>query len=479
MQDTASKKIRKLTLQEALEIAQTQSPDALNAKQLFRASYWEYKTFKGTYLPGVGISATIPDIQRVIQKYTNSSGLETYVPQQYTSYTANLSVTQKIGFTGGTVFIRSGLERTDNYYKDSTLTSYLSTPINIGYSQPIFQYNPYRWDRKIQPLIYDQAKRTYIENIEEINLTTINYFFNLLQAQIEVEISMTNLSNYDTLYRIAKGRYQLGKIAENDLLLLELNFLKAQAAVENADLALDNSLFKLKSFLRIKDTLHIELIPPVELNFIKVNPDIAVSEAKNNSSTALDFNKRLLEAARDLNRAKMEGRFDAELTAVFGYNQNASTIQNAYKSPLDQEQVSLGLNIPILDWGVARGKIKMAESQEEIVRNSVEQERIDFERNVYLKVIQLNMQKNQLRIAAKSDTVARKTYEVTKGRYLIGKVNSILDLNNAQIETDNSEKSYYYALQTFWRSYFELRKMTLFDFLTDRPIQFNFEDVKP
>ena len=89
------------------------------------------------------------------------------------------------------------------------------------------------------------------------------------------------------------------------------------------------------------------------------------------------------------------------------------------------------------------------------------------------------MQKNQLRIAAKSDTVARKTYEVTKGRYLIGKINSILDLNNAQIETDNSEKSYYYALQTFWRSYFELRKMTLFDFVRNEPIQFNFEDVRP
>jgi outer membrane protein TolC len=471
--------IRKLTLQEALIIAQSQSPDALNAKQMFRASYWQFKTFKGTYLPGVGISATIPDIQRVIQKYTNSNGLETYVPQQYTSYTANLAVTQKIGFTGGTIFIRSGLERTDNFYQDSTLTSYLSTPINIGYSQPIFQFNPFKWDRKIQPMMYDQAKRTYIENIEAINISTIDNFFNLLQAQIEVKISKTNLSNYDTLYRIAKGRYQLGKIAENDLLLLELNFLKAQAAVENADLAMDNALFRLKSFLRVKDTIHIELIPPANINFIKVNPDIAVTQAKNNSSISLDFNKRLLEAARDVNQAKMEGRFDAELTAVFGYNQNASTLQNAYKSPLDQEQVSLGLNIPILDWGVARGKIKMAESQEEIVRNSVEQERIDFERNVYLKVVQLNMQKNQVAIAAKSDTVAKKTYDVTKGRYLIGKINSILDLNNAQIETDNSQKSYYYSLQTFWRSYFELRKMTLYDFEINQPIQFNFEDVKP
>ena len=205
----------------------------------------------------------------------------------------------------------------------------------------------------------------------------------------------------------------------------------------------------------------------------------AVEEATKNSSAAEDFQRRLIEAARDVNFAKMDGRFDAKLTAVFGYNQTAPTLQKAYNSALDQEQVTLGLGIPILDWGVARGKIKMAESKQEIVKNSVEQEIIDFERNVYLKVIQFNMQKNQLRIAAKSDTVARKTYEVTKGRYLIGKINSILDLNNAQIETDNAEKSYYDGLQTYWRSFFELRKMTLFDFSLKEPLQFNFSDVKP
>jgi outer membrane protein TolC len=121
----------------------------------------------------------------------------------------------------------------------------------------------------------------------------------------------------------------------------------------------------------------------------------------------------------------------------------------------------------------------MAESQQEVVKNSVEQEMIDFERNVYLKVIQFNLQKKQLMIAAKSDTVARKTYEVTKNRYMIGKINSILDLNNAQIETDNSEKGYYATLENYWQNYFQLRKLTLYDFVRKQPIEFNFEDVRP
>ncbi len=470
---------RTLTLEDAIGIAMDQSPDALNSRQTFRASFWEYKSFKATNLPQLGLDATLPQFQRTISQQTDiNTGQQVFVPQQYISADANLSISQRIGFTGGSVFLRSGLEAVYNINDSSTIASFLSTPVNVGLSQPIFQYNSYKWDKKIQPKKYSQSKQKFLEDIEQISITTTNYFFTLLNAQIELKIAYTNLSNYDTLFRIAKGRYQLGKIAENDLLLLELNFLKAQAAVENAELSLDNALYRFKSYLRIKDTIPIKLTPPARIDFFTVNPEEAVQLSISNSSTFIDFQKRLLEAARDVNQARMTGRFDAELVAIVGLTKNANTLSGAYQDPLDQQQVSLGINIPLYDWGVARGKIKIAESQEEIVKNSVEQETLDFQRNVYLKVVQFNMQKNQVTIAAKSDTVAKKNYDVTKGRYLIGKMNSILDLNNAQIETDNAEKGYYQALQTYWRSYFELRKLTLFDFMLNRPIQFSFDDIK-
>ncbi|HPT09679.1 MAG TPA: TolC family protein [Bacteroidales bacterium] len=464
--------VRRLTLDESIEISKMQSPSALTARENFRASYWDYRSYRASNLPSLGLTATLPTITQSLSPYLNPDGTQSYVRQQYLSANANLALTQKLGITGGTVYLSSGLSGTNNFNAENPI-SYMSTPINVGLNQPIFTYNSFRWDRKIQPLKYDQAQRKYLEDMEQVAITASDYFFNLLQAQVEKKIAQTNLSNYDTLYHIAKGRYQLGKIAENDLLQLELNFLKAQAAVENADLSLDNAQFRFKSFLRIKDSVNIELIPPANIRFFTIDPNLAVDYANKNSSSAIEFRKRLLEAARDVNRAKTEGRFDAELNAVIGLTQTGATVPDAYLNPLDQRQVSLGLTIPILDWGVARGKIKMAQSQEEVVKTAVEQEIIDFQRNVYLKVVQFNMQQNQLRIAAKSDTVARKSYEVTKGRYLIGKINSILDLNNAQIETDNSEKNYYYALQTFWKSYMEIRKMTLFDFQKEERLHFD------
>jgi len=241
---------------------------------------------------------------------------------------------------------------------------------------------------------------------------------------------------------------------------------------------LENITFIFKSFLRIKDDENISLIPPLNTLHFDIPAQKAIDEAKKNTSTGLNFEKRLLQAASEMNFARLNNRFDAELYAVYGLTQSASTLEDAYKTPLDQQQFTLGLSIPLMDWGLAKGKMKMAESKQELVITSVEQERIDFEQNIFLNVMQFGMQKNQLFIAAKSDTVAQKRYEITQQRYLIGKVNDVLELNNAQIDSDRSQKEYSRTLQSYWVNYFELRKLTLYDFEKDRIILFDINEIQ-
>ncbi|MFZ4520989.1 MAG: TolC family protein [Bacteroidales bacterium] len=469
--------VRHLTLNEAIEIAKANSPDALNTKQKFRTSYWEFRSFRASNLPALGLTSNLPNLKQGFSTYQDSTGKISYVRSQYFSSNMALGLTQQIGITGGTISLNSSLEGTWNQAGDNPYP-FLSVPVNVVFNQPLFTYNSFRWDRKIQPLKYSQAKRRYLEEVEDISLNTINHFFTLLQAQVEQKIALVNLSNYDTMYRIAKGRFQLGKIAENDLLQMELNFLKEQAAVENANLNLENAQFRLKSYLRLQDTARIRLVAPAEIGFFSIDPATSVNLAVEYSSTSLDYKRRLLEAARQVNIAKMDKRFDANVHVEVGLTKSGTTIPDSYIKPLDNRMLSVDLTIPILDWGVSHGKIKMAQSEDEVVKNSVEQESIDFKQTVYLKAVQFNMQKNQVRIAAKSDTVARKSFEVIKGRYLIGKINSILDLNSAQIATDNAEKSYYGALQTYWQNYYEIRKLTLFDFRANKPIEFDFKDIK-
>lgn len=467
----------KYNLQTVIELAQEQSPDAQIARQRFRRSYWQYRSFRATYLPSLRLDATIPNINRSINAVSSQDGTTVYTPQSLTNYTVGLSLNQKVGLTGGEVFLNTGLQRLDNYLPDTTTSQYLANMINIGFRQPIFSYNAYKWDKKIEPMRYEEAQRIYLETNEEVAITAMNHFFSLLIAQVDMGIARKNEANYDTLYKIAQGRYNLGKIAENELLQLELNLLKAQAAVENAELNYENKLFVFKSYLRIKNNDPVELVPPINTPHFEVMPAKAIEYAKENTSAGLEFQRRLLEAESELNMAKMDGRFDAELFAVFGLTQSAYYLDEVYQNPLDEERVTLGITLPLLDWGKARGNIKMAESNQEMVYTSVEQDKIDFEQNIFISVMQFNMQEKQLTIAAKSDTVAQKRYDVTQKRYMIGKVNDVLELNNAQIDNDNSKMNYYQSLLNYWTSYYQLRKQTLYDFQRNMPITASFEDL--
>jgi outer membrane protein TolC len=426
----------------------------------------------------VNLQATLPSLLGNYENVQQDDG--TYKFQYVTrgDYSAAMSINQQVGFTGGSVYVRSDIWRHDDFYDDSTFTTFRSSPFVIGYTQPIFQFNNYRWDRQIEPLRFEKAKRQYLEDVEQVSINTVNHFFNLLLAQIEKGIAEKNLNSYDTLFRIAKGRYQLGKIAENELLQLELNYLRAKAAVDNASLNYENMLFRLKSYLRIKDNATIQIVPPSETWHDVVIAARAVDEARKNTSTSLDFQERLLTAESEVRRAKMDGRFDADLSLQYGLTQYAyEDWQDAYKDPVNSQQLDLIFNVPILDWGKARGQIKLKESSYELEQTSVEQEIIDFEQNVFLYVMEFNMQKDQLYIAAKADTVAQKRYDVTQKRYMIGQLVDVLELNSAQIDNDSAKKGYYSALRSYWLNYFQLRKLTLFDFRDNKILIFDIREI--
>lgn len=467
---------RDISLEQVIEIAKAQSPDALIAKHQLRSSYWEFRNFRRSLLPSLSFDGTIPSVNRAYKTFTTNSGTEEYINQSYTSYSGNLRLNKVIGLTGGNIFLSSGLQRIDNFSDSITTNNYLSTPVNLGLRQPLFNYNQYKWAKQIEPLKYQTAKRNYLETAEQVSLTAVNHFFNLLSAQINQRVAQINVSNYDTLYKIAQGRYISGKIAENDLLQLELNFLNAQSALENANLELQNTTYRLKSFLRLQDDENIRLIIPTPEQFAEVDYELALTQARENSSSIIDFERRLLESRAMVNRAKAENGFNANLSAVFGLMGNSLTLRDSYIQPNDQQQLSISLQVPILDWGMRKGQVKMAESNSDLVETSVEQERIDFNQSIYLQVSEYNMQQNQLLIAAKSDTVAQKSYDASKNRYLIGKI-SVTDLNIAQLEKDKATIAHIRALQTFWRNYFELRKLTLYDFYKQKPLEVDFDSI--
>ena len=94
-----------LTFDEVVQLAREQSPDAIMAKHRFRASYWEFRTYKADYLPNLSLSTTFPEFSRAIKKYQNADGTYTYVEDNLNSSTVNLNLRKNVVFTGGHFFV--------------------------------------------------------------------------------------------------------------------------------------------------------------------------------------------------------------------------------------------------------------------------------------------------------------------------------------------------------------------------------------
>lgn len=471
-----SQETKRLSLESVIAIAEEQSPDAILAKHRFRASYWQFRTFKAEYLPSLTLSGTLPDYNRVFEKeYDFTTGQESYVEKQTNNSSLAMSLSQNIGFTGGNIFVQSDFRRFDVIGENGSV-QYISTPVSIGLTQPLFRFNELKWQKMIEPMKYQEARKQYLDDIENVHLRAVQRFFQLALAQINREIALMNYSNADTLYRIANGRYNLGTIAEDELLQMELSFLNAGTARNESEINLRDMELRLRSFLGYNESIRIELEIPDAIPAFEVSMDKALELATSNNPEIISLQRQLIEAKRDVSQAKAEKGFNANMTVTYGLQGQSPDIPGAYKNPDDQQRVRIGFSVPIVDWGLGKGRYRMAQSSEELIKTQVQQSIIDFEQSVFLDVAQFNLQDDQVRIAAKSDTVAQKMYEVTKQRFLIGKID-VLELNNADTKKDTNRRAYIQALQNYWTYYFNIRRLTLFDFEKGVALDTDFENL--
>lgn len=465
-----SDKLR-MSLPDIIAMAQSDAPDVQISKTKLSNRYWFYQSFLSDYRPQIDLQATLPNLNRSIQSIIRPDGTQAFVPRSFMENSFGISLSQDIEWTGGNVYAFTGLERLDIFKTDLTdkSSSYLSTPIIIGFRQPILGFNELKWNKKIQPLRFEEANREYVEEMETVAFQSASLFFDVLISQVNVEALIKNKENADTLFAISKGRFSVGRIAETELLQIELSAMNADADLASARLSMQTNSERLRNFLGIEQAVSFELIPPTDIPDVIIDEELALQYAEKYRSESIAFVRRLKEAEQEVSRAKAESGLQAEVNGRFGLSQTALNLSDAYVDPIDQQQFSIGLNIPIADWGKAKARMEIAKSNQDLEKMNVTQDRISFEREISIKVQQFDLLRTQVALAKRAYDVSEKRLDITRKRYLIGKI-EVLELNIALQDQDSGRRAYYSALSAFWTAYYELRRLTLYDFEKDQPL---------
>lgn len=458
------------TLSDIITMAQSQSIASKRVSNTYENKYWQYFGYKRSFLPSVTFNGTLPNLNIGISEIALPDGTSNFIRTSQVNYSAAFTINQPIRWTGGDLFVSADMARLDLIGANNS-TSYRASPFYIGYRQPIMRFNPYKWQSKIEPLEYEEAKKLSVEQKEDISIEAVRLFFEVVNNASKYEIAKINVANSDTLFKISQGRYNLGKIAESELLQIELTLLNAERTLAQSNLDVIISKQQLKTFLGVSPTTEIELIVDENVPTVEVDIPLAVKMAKEHRSEVINFEKTLLQSNRELERVKRENNLNADLFVSYGVTQTGPTPESAVSNLLDQESVNLGISIPIFNWGLSKARVKQQVANSELINIQVEQNKINFEREVFIQATQFNMMNSQVEIAKKSMIVAEKRYQVSKQRFLIGK-SDILTFNNSLTERNQAVNAYNQTLLQYWTFYYRIRKLTHYDFENKKLIEF-------
>jgi outer membrane protein TolC len=449
-----------LTLEEAIDMARVRSVDAAEALDELRTAYWVWRTFRADQLPEVTFKATAPSYANQYSSYMNENGEYSFVRSKSLEAAGQLSVTQNIRLTGGTISLNSSLDFLRQFDGGGS-NKFMTIPVALTLDQPIFGVNTMKWDAKIEPVKYAEAKAKFLSATEDVARQTVEYFFTLIMSRENVDIAQQNLANAEKLYTVAVEKRQMGQISENDLLQMELNVLSAKSSLTDYTSTLKSNMFQLRTFLDLDED--VEIVPeiPSTVPAVEINYEEALEKALENNKFAQNMARRQLEADYQVAKAKGDLR-EINLFVQVGYTGTDNNFSSAYTRLKSNEIAQIGFSIPLLDWGKRRGKVKVAESNRRVTESTLRRERMDFNQEIFILVERFTNQQSQLDIAVRSNEIAQRRYATNVETYLIGKI-STLDLNDSQTTKDESRRDYVNELYKYWNYWYQLRSLTLYD----------------
>ncbi len=463
-----------LTLDDAIALAADSSLTAFRYKNMYRSNYWAYRSYRANRLPSLTLDLIPAQYYRnMTQRYDSENDMDIFREQQMFSASGGLSLQQNVDFLGGTLYANTELDYLYNF-GDTRYSQFSSIPFQIGYSQNLLGYNAYRWERKIEPLKYERARQELIYNIESLSGTVVDYFFGLALAQANYDLAVRNTAATDTLCRVGECKYAIAAISQADLLTLRLDAVNARNSLQNARIELQRAMHTLTSYLGLDKETVISLTLPSVPELRTIDVDEALAYAKVNNPTLLTHEQNILEARQTVDRTSKELYFNASVNASVGFNQVGEHITDAYHRPLAQNVVTIGVSVPLVDWGVRKGKLNMARGKLSVVETAAQQEEVSIEQEVTMAVGDSYVQHGLIESASQAVQLAELAYTQTHRRFLIGEadVNALI---LAQNRKQTAEQNYIGALRSFWQTYYKLRRLTLHDFVQGRAITYDME----
>ena len=465
---TSARAQESVTLEILQEQAAVAAIDVIIARQQLDAAKLEFDAFGASMKPRLDLVANFPNYFRTSSEVTQNDGTVAFREVEINNSFVGLFARQRIASTGGTITLESRLQRTDNFVQDNKF--YNGSPLRLIYRQPILAFNPWKWDRKLLPMQVTVNERQLTAARAGAALEATDRFFDLVSADQERLIAEVNKVANEQLYTVAQERYELGKINRGDLVQLQLELTSAEQSLLRAKRlvgAASAAIYRLlgKAYDRI---LLRPQLPETEVK-TDIDTDRAITLMQQRRPEILAAQQRTLEAEREEDRVRRDLGPRIDLEAGFGFVRNGEEIAPIYSDPKNERILSVNLSLPILDWGERKALTKRAASARGLAEEIARRTELELGTELVQLLEQWKTVQEELRLATQIKDLATERFEISKESYELGAI-PLSQLTLAQQARDQNTRAYASTLRAYWFTYAQLARLTLWDFINDKPL---------
>ena len=386
-----------LTLEQALNIAESNSPDMKRTRlSLIRSQ--ENLNAQNAALKS-NFSLTLNPIA-----YSQNRSFNELISQwnsvQTTQSYGEFTVTQPIVLTDARISLVNRFGYTDSYSEYSnTTTKGFSNNLYLIFDQPLFTYNRTKLQLKELELALENSKISYAIQLLSLEEMVSQAFYYVYQQQQSLDIANQAFQNMQKSHEVIKNKVDAGISAREEMFQAELNLATAKSDFDNSQVSLENAKddFKILIGMSLFDDLIV--LPNIEVDTVQVDIAFAIDQGVANR---LELRQREIDIEMsqfDLIQTKSLNEFKGNLGLSFGIFGDNENLEDIYANPTDNEDVALSLTIPLWDWGERKSRIKATEASIEAANISFDDERNNIIlgiRKVYRNLINLQ---NQIEIA--------------------------------------------------------------------------------
>lgn len=455
-----------LSISKVIDTLSLEASDAKIKRLGFENELLQFENYKKSFLPSASLNLSPVGFNRSIVKLQQATdGQYNYVEDYSSSSSAGISLQQKLPFTGGTISASTSL----NYLSElsQNRNSFSATPFAISYSQQLFgERKIMQFEKNIEYKKHEETIKKYCLSVSGIQQKALNLFMEAFLASLEKTLSSSNRLATDSLYSMAKVRYENNRITELDFKQIALQATNNEYLEANAAKNHEDAVRTLMTYLDIliHENINDVIIETPEFTLpLQMNPENVKYYIMKNNPELLSRDIQKLEAQKGLYSSEINNRFNANINLSYGMNQYARTLDKVYSNPSIQQSVSIGFSVPFSLWGINRNNAQIAKNNYQSFIISMEKEIEEFENKIHKTINNYNHNINLWIIAERSYQLAQEQYKLTVQEFAMGR-SSAYELIASQQEQSTALQNYYNVVRNAYEIYFQLREMALYDF---------------